>query len=265
MTATRIQIAVGGLPVGSSYAVVDRTVAPSATYTTVRGGAHVDATSLAILLWDYEFPAGASITYRVRVYNASNVLLATYSSIIVGTLDTIELKSPARPFLNRQVTVIDFSDVAQPQRGAVFEVLGRRLPIAVTEVRGSRRWELVLRAASEAERAALETFFSFGDTVFLHVPPSPASQGVPATGYYAVGDTAQLRPPSAKHDTAVRYFRLPLIEVDAPDPSVVGYTITWLGVQSAWATWALLLADSSVPTWLDLQAYVSAPSDEIVG
>jgi hypothetical protein len=68
-----------------------------------------------------------------------------------------------------------------------------------------------------------------------------------------------------RHDSPVRHYVIPLAECDAPDPSVVGYTITWLGVVNGWATWADVLADPDVPTWLDLLEYVSSPEDEIVG
>ncbi len=254
----RIQIAVGSLPGGSSYAVVDRTL-DGVNYEIVRGGAAVAVTPGGdLLIYDYEFPAGQLITYRVRVYSAADALLATYADDITGTLEVAWLKSPTRPFLNREITIVGWSDVNTPARAGVFDVLGRRLPVAVTEVRGSRRFSLELRAAGTAEADALRLFFSFGDVVFLHVPDDCE---VPGSLYAAVGDVTESR--VGKHDTSARRFTLDLTECAQPDPSIVGNSITWTGVMSEWATWADLFGE--VASWADLLDTVSDPADEVVG
>jgi hypothetical protein len=69
------------------------------------------------------------------------------TSIFTGSITPllggmVWLKSVARPFLNRQVTVVDYSDVERPARNGVFDVVGRSLPVSVSDVRGSRRWTL---------------------------------------------------------------------------------------------------------------------------
>lgn len=254
----RIQIAVGSLPGGADYAIVDRTL-DAVNYDVVRGGAAVAVSGGGdLLIYDYEFPAGETITYRVRVYDSGDVLLATYSDDIAGTLDRVWLKSPTRPFLNREITIVGWSDVATPARAGVFDVLGRRLPVAVTEVRGSRRFSLELRAADAGEADALRLFFSFGDVVFLHVP---ADCEVPGSLYAAVGQVAESR--VGRHDTSARRFFLDLTECAMPDPSIVGNSITWTGVMSEWATWADLFGE--VATWADLLDTVSDPADEVVG
>ena len=229
---------------------------------TVVRGSDIGAATAGVV-HDYEFAPGKANRYALYNYTVDGSGLEVVSSTpqdTTPTLGAVWLKSVARPFLNRTVTVTDFSDVSRPARGSVVDVLGRRLPVAVTEVRGSRQYELTVRAADAAEVGALALMLSFGDTLFVHVP---ADCPVPASGHFYVGDVSERRPP--KHDSFARYFSLPLTEVDAPDASVVGYTITWAGVMAAWATWAAVLADPAVPTWLDLVEYVSAPSDEVVG
>lgn len=269
MTATysaalgRVQLVVTGLPVGAGQtAIVDRFDTPALTNgVIVRGGDGVPAPSGGSLtINDYEFEPNVLLTYRTRTYSSLGVLVQTQTTTVTAALDRVWLKSPARPFLNRQVTVLDFSEVSSPARGGVVNVVGRRLPVAITEVRGSRNYELVLRAASREEADALELFLSFGDVVLVQVP---ADCVVPRSMYAFVADTTIGRRGAVKG--AVREVHLPLTEVAAPDPSIVGYTVTWLGVVTAWASWGALLADPDVPTWLALQSYVSAPSDEIVG
>lgn len=255
---SRIRIAVGSLAVTADHAVVDRTV-DGVTYETVRGGGDVAVTGGGdLLIYDYEYPAGVPITYRVRVYSAADALLTTYSSVIDGDLDAVWLKSPTRPFLNRTVSVIGWSEVKRSARQGIFPVLGRRLPVAVTEVRGSQEFTLVLRAADRAEADALRLALSFGDVAFLHVP---LDCEIPGSIYVAVGEVTERRP--AAHDSPVRYFELDLTEVAAPDASVAGASITWTGVVSAYATWADLLAAKA--TWSDVLDTISAPADEVVG
>lgn len=246
-----------------TYVVVDRFDTVTLTNPeVVRGGAHVEiSTGDTLLLDDYEFTPGVVNTYRVRAYNASDVEVPTYSytATVTPTLDAVWLKSIARPFLNRAVQVVDFSDVELPARGGLFEVLGRRAPIAVSDVRGSRRYTLTLRAATVEEARAIELFLSFGDVLLVHVPDDCP---VPRSMFAAAGDVTIGRAGS-RHDTEQRYIAIPLTEVAAPAADLVGYTVTWAGIVAGFTDWAEVLTD--FPTWADVLQYVSAPEDEVVG
>lgn len=188
-------------------------------------------------------------------------LLTTYTDDVTPDVADVWIKNVARPFLNQVVTVVGFDAVSYAARGGVVNVLGRRLPVAITEVQGSRETALVLRTATQLEREAVELLFSFGDAIYLQKDDACV---VPNSGHFYVG-AVSVSPPVGAHDSTVRYVTVPLIEVDAPDDSIVGATITYLGVIAAWATYAALLADPNVPTYLDLLEYVSAPADEVVG
>lgn len=225
---------------------------------TVRGGifdplAPADTARVS----DYEYAPGELNTYRFTTYNISDAVVTTFTQTITPDNTSTWVKSPVRPFLNRTVTVLDFGEVSAPARGGVFEIKGRRLPIAVTEVRGSRRFTLELAAATQTEAEEIERVLAFGDVLYLQ----PAA-GCPVPGplYAQVGDltTARrsLRGPR-------RYLTLPLIEVAAPAAEVVGYTIDWAGVVDTWATWADVQTDSA--SWLALMQYVADPADVIVG
>lgn len=246
-----------------TYAIVDRY--DTATLTNpdvVRGGTHYEVTMGETLrLDDYEFTPGVLNTYRLRAFNASDVEVPTYSytATVTPALDSIWLKSITRPFLNRPITVTDFGEVALPDRGAVFQVIGRRAEVAVTEVRGSRRYELKVLADTLAEAEALELALSFGDVMLVHVPEGCV---VPRSIYAAVG-TVGIARAGSKHDTEDRYFILPLTEVAAPAAELVGFTATYGGLAVAFATYADLAA--ALPTYLDVAEYVAAPSDEVVG
>lgn len=246
-----------------TYAIVDRY--DTATLTnpdTVRGGAHYEVTAGETLrLDDYEFTPGVLNTYRLRAFNASDVEVPSYSytQTVTPDLDTIWLKSITRPFLNRPIVVTEFSEVALPGRGATFQVIGRRSEVAVTEVRGSRRYALQVMTSTLAEADDLELALSFGDVALIHVPDGCV---VPRSMYAAIGDVSIGRA-GGKHDTHARYFDLALTEVAAPAAELVGFTGTYGGLASAFATYADLAA--ALPTYLDVAQWVAAPSDEVVG
>ena len=255
----RVQLVGGGFSYDAASVVVDRyDTAVLTNPDAVRGGEQDVVSATTLRLDDYGFTPGVVNTYRLRAYAAGGSLLGTVYAAITPVLTTIWLKSPARPFLNRTVTVVGFSDVSAPARGGVLEVAGRRLPVAITEIRGSRQYDLTLRAADAQEAEALELFLSFGDVVLVQVPDGCV---VPRSMYAQVSDVTYRQ--MGKHDSQVRYVSLPLTEVDEPDGGIVGYTVTWGGIVSAFATWADVIAEFA--TWVDVLQYVSDPDDEIVG
>lgn len=254
---SRVRLAGSGLPYNVTRVEVWRYDTPVLTNPeVVRGSELAAGPADTVRVDDYEFAAGVANTYVLRAY-AGDVLLGTARVVLTPVLTSVWLKNVARPYLNRAVTVTGFSDVARPARGAVFDVLGRRLPVAVTEVRGSRRYELTLAAADAGEAEAIELALSFGETVFLH---TPAGCAVPGSMHAYVGDVTTSRTSTRG---VRRYLSLPLTEVDAPAAEVVGATITWQGVLAAYPTWADLLAAKA--TWLDLLESISDPGDEVIG
>lgn len=175
---------------------------------------------------------------------------------ITPSLDTVWLKFIARPFLNQPVTVIDWSDVQRPARNGVFQVLGRSVPIAVTSPRGSRRYTLTVMEPTPDDAESFDYVLASGDPVFVHVPPDC---GLPRSMYAVIGDTSQSRKTIR---SPRRYFELPLTEVAAPAPEIVGATVTWSDVVASFATWADVVA--AVPTWGDLTELVADPSTVVV-
>jgi hypothetical protein len=177
--------------------------------------------------------------------------LSCQTGSITPEFHQVWLKSIARPFLNQPVTVLrDFADVERSARGGVFDIVGRSLPVAVTDLRGSRRWTLRLCTETAQDAHDLDLLLISGDPVFLQVP---VNSNLPVPSIYAhVGDTSARKRAYSEHRT----WSLPLTQVAAPGPDVIGATITWQCVLDTYATWQDVLNANA--SWADLLQQVCA-------
>jgi hypothetical protein len=254
---SRVRVDADELGVDATYAVVDRSY-NGVLWTTLRGGTDVDITSGALTfpVDDYEFVDGDVATYRVRSYDAGDVLLETQTDTITPTLDTVWLKFIARPYLNRKVTVTDWSDVERASRNGVFPVVGRIEPLAITDLHTSRTFTLSLLTDTLDKASDLDLALSVGFPVYLQ---APADCGIP-TMYAVVGNLTQRR---TSRRGIRRLFEIPLTEVGAPGPDVVGQAGSWQILLNNKATWQDVLEDFG--TWGDVAELIGSPSDIIVG
>jgi hypothetical protein len=220
------------------------------------------------IVWDYQlqFAAGSLGAGSFVVTGGSSAVskggavalrpaMLVQSATITPNLDTIWIKNVARPFLNRAVEVVGWSDVTQPARGGVFDVIGRSDPVAVTDKRGSRRYDLTVRQPDPAMAEDFRLCLAAGDPVLVHVPPTCDVPGM----YAAIGDVT-IRRTSARG--VMRFFTLPLIEVAAPNPEVIGAAITCQTILSSYATCTALLAGET--DCADVLEGIGSPSDVIV-
>lgn len=198
--------------------------------------------------------AAVSKSATLRITRAAYVSRET--ATVTPALNAVWLKNTQRPYLNRTVVVTDWSDIERPARSGVFDIVGRSYPVAVTELRGGRRYTLTVTTPTLDLATELDGILSAGEPVFLHTPPGCPFPG----GYYIIGDTSVRR--SAARRSERRYFDLPLVEVAAPDGTLVGSTITWQGVVNAFATWSDVIA--AEPTWSDLLDRIGTPADVVV-
>lgn len=219
-------------------------------WTTVRGGSSVGVVSNAAALDDYEFVPGVVNYYRV---NAPGSTFYTFS--LTPVQSGVWFKSITRPFLNRAVEVIDYSDIQRPARNGIFEVKGRSFPIAVTDVRGSRRWTYEVVAHTTTDADALDLVFASGDPLFVQ---TDGEHDIPG-GYVVVGDVSRGR---WGHASRRRYFSLPVTEVAPPASDVVGATSTWETLVAEFGSWTAVLA--AFNTWAEVADYVADPSVVIV-
>lgn len=181
---------------------------------------------------------GAALALRKADYVTQD------TASLTPTPTSVWLKNPSRPSLNTPLTVTDWSDITRPARTGVIDVIGRTMPVAVTDVQGSRRMTLTITTTNLADAADMDKRLATGEPVFLQAPN--ASCPIP-TMYAVIGVTAQSR--NSKRTTR-RYFDLPLIEVAAPASVVAGDTILYADLPTTWATYADVL--SSKATYSDL-------------
>lgn len=229
------------------------------TWSPVRGGQDREVPAGASLtVDDYEFVPNAPNTYRATVYNSAGEQVGVQTATLTPPLGAVWIKNISRPFLNRAAAVVDFSDVSRPSRAGVFDVVGRTLPVAVTDLPSSRRLELSIVTDTEDQAAEWDSILAAGDTVLIQ---APADCPVPVPTLYAViGDVTATRPGRL---SPVRVWTLPLTEVAAPDASVVGAAVTWQAVLNSYATWADVAADSD--NWAALLDLIGSPDDVVVG
>lgn len=248
---SRIILSANALGASATYAVFDYTL-NGTTYTAVRGGARVTVATQLANLNDFEFPANVAVTYRVRSYNASNVLQQTFTVVITQVLAETWLKSVGRPFLNRRVVASDASDVTYTSRAGIFPVIGRTDPVAVTDSFAVKSYQLSLATVTKTEADLLRILVTSGDVLFLHTPANFPAPG----GYFVCGDIAETRQ-GLPWDR--RWFTLPLTKVVAPGPDVAATLGTWQTVINTYATWSALIAAKA--TWADVLLIVGDPSE----
>lgn len=248
---SRVRLTITGL---TDPVRVDRST-DQVVWAIVRGASSVTPAAGQITVDDYEFAADVANFYRV-VGPAEAIL---YTGSIIPELDGVWLKSLARPFLNRKVIVRDFSRISRPSRSGVFPIVGRSLPIAVTDLQGSRRWTLEVYAETPQEAEALDLLISTGEVQFVHVPTTGRLAAVPG-GYVGLGDTSEELLPTL--ELKMRVFSLPLTQVAAPGPDVVPAVGTWQSVINTYADWSAVL--SAHATWDSVLQLVGSPSDVVV-
>lgn len=252
---SRIQV-VENTPGPYSYAVFDRTTNGGVTYTTVRGGSHVDISGASIGVDDYEWDAGVATTYRIRVYNSSDVLQFFDTVSITQDLTDAWFKIPAAPYLNTTVDVFEVGDVTRKSRAAVFDVVGRSNPVMVGDIASSVSVQLQLRTDTASEASNLDFLFASGEVVFVQLPSTV--DWFPG-GYYSAGDVS--RTPVSKVSDS-RIWTVPLTGVAAPGADVVSSAYTIASMIAEYATITDVIADNA--TISDLLARTGTPSDVIV-
>lgn len=244
---SRVRLAGTGLT-GAATALFERSK-NNILWTTVRGGSAVPVASNLANLDDYEFIPGVVNYYRVTA--GANVFTANITPAQSG----VWFKSITRPFLNRAVEVVEYSDITRPARNGIFEVIGRTYPIAVTDVRSSRRWTMQVKAATVSDADALDLVFASGDPLFIQ---TDGAHDIPA-GYVVIGDTNRSK---FGHVSGRREFDLPMVEVAPPGADIVGGTVSWASIVSEFATWADALAFFA--SWAEVTDYVASPDIVIV-
>lgn len=220
----------------------------------------VQTTATDIAAGSFVVTGGTSQISRalVAVFRIADYITRQTASTTPAALTAVWLKSPQRPFLN-QIVSLGGSDFTtdRASRSSLHDVAGRSVPVAVTELAGTRRWRLTIRTTTAAAAQTLEYLIAAGDVLYLH---APAGAVVPAGGVYIQVDAAQARLLHVAGE--MRHWALPVTEVAPPGPDVAYALSTWTTVLALYATWADLLAANA--TWSDLLLLVGDPSEVVV-
>jgi hypothetical protein len=196
---------------------------------------------------------GASAVSRGVVFELLADTLTQSASITPSLGGQVWLKFVARPFLNLPVEAYGEVNVTRRARNAIYQIVGRSAPVAVTDVRAGRELLLSVKTLTTEAHERLDFAVAGGDPVFVHAPP-----GSPVPTMYAViGDVQDDQPVPGVH-----FWTLPLTEVAAPAAEIVGSTITWQGVLNQYATWQDVIDGET--SWQDLLTSIGDPSDVIV-
>lgn len=167
------------------------------------------------------------------------------SGSITPVMATWRLKNPSRPALNTKIEVVALKGVSRTTRTGTFDVLGRNLPVAVTDVAGSRKFTLQLDVTGYALRDDMDNRLAVGEPMFLQAPS--ALGPVPNLYFVCTGDISWDEDAELSQSFT---FTLSCIEVAKPGATVYGDTYIWNDVVTSYATWTAVLA--AVSTWSNL-------------
>jgi hypothetical protein len=258
-TLSRVRLAATGLS-GSAVTVRFEWSPDAIAWSVVRGGGALTPVGSAASADHYEFSPQAVNRYRVIELDSAGATLATTTISVGAPMNRVWLKVPAAPYANRVVDLSDWSDITRESRSATFAVQGRRDPVAVTELAGSRRVTVHLRATDDAEAAAVDTVLSLGLPVYLHVPPD-----CPLPSMHAViGSFPRGRPTPISH---VGKFAVPLVEVAAPDVTLAAPTVTYAALTRLYATYGVPAGDlaSAHATYASILTLSGSAVDALAG
>lgn len=235
----------------------------SVNWTAVRGGLDVPLINgTTSIVDDYEFWPDVPVRYRIRVKDAAGVVLSEAFEYVTPSLGgQVWLKSLTRPFLNRAVELTGAEpEFVNPARNGVFPVIGRSYSVAVTDVRPGESFELEAIVKGPGERSDLKLLFASGDPLFLQVP---SDHCVLESTYVVAGDIRRRRQSVRANAADTRHlFTMPFTEVAPPGPDVIGATVTYQSLLSAFSTYEELLdAETSYASVLER---IGDPSDVIV-
>lgn len=257
-TLNRIRLAGTVLGAGATQVYTWRSTDNFITSQVLRGGLGAPMSGGVFNIDDYEFPVGVPVWYQMTSYDAGLVQQASFTvGPMTQNIAAPWVKSLSRPYLNQAVVIQEITDIQARARLTVHDVVGRSAGIAVSDVRAGREFTAVLVTENEQASENMRALVASGDPIYLQLPA--AEDELVPTGYFAVGDVERQL---AMRRKARRYWSLPLTEVAAPGPDVIGAQVTWQTVLSTYATWTAVLAANA--TWNDLLNRVAPPSEVIV-
>lgn len=228
---------------GVGTATIVRVSTATGTVLPVRNAEPATLTAGVWIGDDFEAPLAENFYYQATsVDSASIITSATY---FIDAAGETMLKHPGRPALNSWVHLEAGPDLERPIMQGVHDVLGRRMPIAVSMRRSSERGTLQLITFTDAERAALLLLTDDGTPLLFSTSLVYGFSNV----YVAVGDLTEKRASSSAVEQT-RRWDLPFVVVDRPAGAALAVGNTWSDALTAYTSWQTLLAGEG--TWAGL-------------
>jgi hypothetical protein len=208
----RLNVTDTGTP--ALFSVTVTRLNPDGTTSVVRTG---DGNPLSLttsgstrvgLLYDYEMPFGASVSY------STTASAGTVSAQVTVAASQVWLIHPGVPALSMPITVAAWGERTRKVTRGVFYPMGRGTPVVQTDgARKSAEYDLSVYTASQVEREKLNDLLDSGDSLLLNVPATKG-WGRP-TEYVSVGDVAESSVTRMAGEPG-RMWSLPVTVVDAP-------------------------------------------------
>lgn len=169
---------------------------------------------------------------------------------IAVTQSAYVAKSIRFPLLNRSVKIGDYGDLEAAARNGIHAVTGRSFPIGTTDVNMADRFPIEFVTESPEEALRLKLLLRLGDIIYLQSPGSVNPRRPPRSMYVVPDSSAVARIGSGDW----RRHVVPVQEVAAPSPKVVGTTLTHQHIWNEYASLeALWVAYPDLQTlWADV-------------
>jgi hypothetical protein len=194
------------------------------------------------LLYDYEMPYGAPVTYSTEETPGSG-------SVVTVTEPRIWLVHPGVPELSMPVSVASVGSRTRPVNRGVFRPMGRRSPVVQTDgQRKSPEGVLELNTFTLNEAARFDALTEDTSTLLLNVPAG-LGWGLP-TSYVALGDLEE-QPLVDYAGEPRRLLVMPYIVVDRPAGGSQAER-TYVDVLAGFSSYTALR--NAYPTYLALLA-----------
>lgn len=193
---------------------------------------------------DYEAPLDEAVTYRAV---AASVTVATSAPVTLDSGGEPWLGHPGKPTYNFRPLVREFKLGVREARATVHNIIGRRLPIGQSLMRGGYKGDLVLRITDAVDLALVEQILGDGHVLLYRAPAAWIGHG---TRYLQIGDVEVENLTRAAADGRFN-LALPWTEVDRPAGlAQAGLGFAWSDVMATYATWADAMAANA--TWADI-------------
>lgn len=257
-TYSRVRMRVTGEASATWVTFLSRKAGATA-WNTVRGGYQVPVSAgTSVYVLDYEFetdyPDTQSVEYRAALSTGVNL----DTSVTCWITSVAWMKFPGFPYLNRQLTIVDFTLPSRESRGDVLSVINAATGVAVQEFMSGQRGSITVRLDGN-DASTFDSALAIGSVIFLHL--DEAQLDYFPTMYAVVKSVARVRPKKSKAFHC--YFRIDLEEVTKPGYAYTGSIGSWQTVINTYPTWTALLAAQA--TWSSTLEIVGGAGDVIVG